>query len=95
MKNNEAVQTLDIMEARKEVINFAIAMENKLRKHDDDLGNGWMTCSIKHLIECLEAEIDELKEAMDHCQPNEVSWEAVDVANFCMFIRMNLIERKQ
>jgi hypothetical protein len=75
---------------RLEVQRFAMAMERKLRQNDHK--GGWDQMSGDELLERLDEEVDELKKVlhpMRKRQPQLVLKEAVDVANFCMFIADN------
>ena len=83
----KGVERGDIM--RKSITEFAKAMENKLKKHDDDYGeSGWLkpTCNISFLIERLSQERIEAVNAYKDCDPEDLKAECVDVANFAMMI---------
>src|SRR3990167_5557520 len=83
---------LTILDVRPEVINFAVAMEKKLRKKDGYLGrSGWrdnVTDSV-YLTERIREETKELDcalEIYDKKHAKKVQKEAVYVANFAMMI---------
>lgn len=72
---------------RQEVMEFAIAMETKLRakdhlglwSHNKSIGN------IDWAFDRMKDEVEELREAIYEKQSNgEISGEAVDVGNFAM-----------
>ena len=84
---------IDKFEVRDEVMAFALAMENTLRKHDGEKDDSWKDMLLGDMIEGLKEELDELTLAALNCDPKEVAEEALDVANFCMFIRTNLRDR--
>jgi NTP pyrophosphatase (non-canonical NTP hydrolase) len=85
---------------RKEVMRFAVLMENVLRANDHK--GGWSECDSKWLLERLREEVRELSEAVEerlaYARSNARSiedapriWlnlgrEAADVANFAMMI---------
>lgn len=80
---------------RKAVSDFAQAMEEKLRRHDDR--RGWDECEIDFLFNRLLQEVAELHEVMclnriSISTPKKVKDEAVDVANFAMMIWDRIIE---
>lgn len=80
------------------VESFADLMEQRLTKNDHK--GGWEDDSDKYLIERLEEELLELKQAIIAVETNNSSWmrqilrrnirnEAADVANFAMMIADN------
>lgn len=80
------------------VESFADLMEQRLSKNDHK--GGWEDESNKYLIERIEEELEELKEAIIAVETNNSSWlrqqlyksirdEAADVANFAMMIADN------
>lgn len=85
----------DEINLRKEVKEFAIAMEKTLRKHDHCYGDSWRGMSINDLMDRAKDELEELKEYFSDCDPEGVVCETVDIANFYMFIRANLLERSE
>jgi hypothetical protein len=75
---------------RPEVERFAMGMERKLRQNDHK--GGWKQMSVDEMIERLDEEVEELKKALHPMRkdnPQRVFKEAVDIANFCMFIADN------
>jgi len=76
---------------RESVLELANHMELVLKKNDHKMG--WSGLSIKTLLCMVKNEVDELEEALDNCNPVETIKEAVDVANFCMMIRENIVRR--
>lgn len=80
------------MELRKEVQEFAEAMEMQLLKHDDR--PGWKDCNTHWLWLRIKQELDELRELLfdengklqEKINITKVLLEAADVANFCMMI---------
>lgn len=72
------------MKIRPEIQKFAEAMENKLRKHDEERGEtGWRGEGFAYLLDRLEDEVDELKNIETDIDEKE---ECVDIANFAMMI---------
>jgi len=67
---------------RPEVDAFADAMEAKLRANDHK--RHWRFLDMRTLSRLLTHEIEELRLAVERCDPEEVLREAADVANFCM-----------
>ena len=76
---------------RISVKRFAEAMEKKLKKYDDERGeDGWNDERIPWLIERLEDELEELKEAYHGENRTEMKQESIDIGNFAMMIYDNL-----
>ena len=69
---------------RPEVLQFAGLMERKLREHDGDRGDSWRHLDQLHLLQRLKIEVQELDDSTER----SFFWEAVDIANFAMFIVM-------
>jgi NTP pyrophosphatase (non-canonical NTP hydrolase) len=77
-------------ELRPEVERFAMGMERKLRQND--FKGGWKQMTVDEMLERLDEEVEELKKALHPMRkenPQRVFKEAVDVANFCLFIADN------
>ena len=68
---------------RKEIKEFAEAMESIMKRHDGTKGDSWKTVSIKHLEECLEREFEEWKSDKKTVIGKR---EVIDVANICMML---------
>lgn len=79
---------MKITECRKEVQEFAIAMEKKLREHDDR--PGWKGDSFECLFSRMLEEAGEVLTDRAAITGNDPGGEAVDVANFAMMIWDNL-----
>ena len=82
--------------ARPDVYQFSLAMEVVLAAHDEDRGErGWInsSCSVRWFVDRLREEAEELSEAMNNADPDNVQKECVDVANFAMMIFTILEER--
>lgn len=82
---------------RKEVRDFAHAMEAKLQQNDDK--GGWEECEVSYLFNLLLKEIVELHEAIVMNQlsltiPKAIKNECIDVANFAMMI-YSLVETEK
>jgi hypothetical protein len=72
---------------RKEVAEFARAMEDELRKHDAARGaTGWKQEPIDYLVERLEEEMTEFRLAVKVASPDVVMSEAADVGNLAMMV---------
>lgn len=73
---------------RREVEEFAEAMELELMKHDDR--PGWKECDVQWLLKRLREETDELEATLKDKNPNgkisRIKEEAADVGNFAMMI---------
>ena len=69
------------------VLEFSEAMLSKIEKrHNRYVPLGWKTMDTKRLITLLEAELAELKEAIESKSDTSIKDEAVDIANYAMFI---------
>jgi len=74
-----------MLRLRPEVREFAEAMERKLRKNDAERGNSWKISPMSYLLERLEDEVRELRNAI--LDGNTfILPEAADVGNFVMMI---------
>jgi NTP pyrophosphatase (non-canonical NTP hydrolase) len=69
---------------RPEVAEFAIDMELKLMRNDAK--GDWRGMDVGQLLDLLEAELDELADAVMNGTDDDVIDEAADVANFAMMI---------
>lgn len=75
---------------RFSVEQFANAMNAKLDENNHK-GESWKTDKgLAWLLDCLEAELKELKEAAENLDLPEVRRECVDVANFAMFLHWRI-----
>ncbi len=77
---------------RPALAEFAAQMEAKLRANDHK--RNWRLCTLGYLRARLSQELAELDEALADGDPYLVLDEAVDVANFAMFIADVAITRK-
>ena len=69
------------------VLEFSEAMLSKIKeRHNRYVPLGWKTMDTKRLITLLEAELAELKEAIENKSDTSIKDEAVDIANYAMFI---------
>ena len=74
------------MKIRPTVMQFAEAMEKKLRQHDEEKG-GWEDCDFPFLFDKLEEEHDEVTNIIEKdFKNNRFPGELVDLANVCMMI---------
>jgi len=69
---------------RNEVVIFADAMEAKLKENDHK--QHWSSMPMQYLIGRLAEEQEELREAIEGENSEEILKEAADVANFAMMI---------
>ena len=69
---------------RLEVRRFSLLMELKLRKNDHK--GGWSTVTPFTLLDLLEGEVKELREALRHGDPLDIAQECADVANYAMMV---------
>ena len=87
------------MKLRKEVQEFAEAMESTLL--DNDHKGGWDDCDLIWLFERVEQEVEELRTALFVAGAEEsnilkdkyiedIKKECTDVANFCMMVYDNI-----
>ena len=77
------------LELRPELAAFAEQMERALRRKDDARRDSWRNESYDWLLQRLTEEVGELtQELMDQSMPRarRIEAEAVDVANFALFI---------
>lgn len=74
----------DVIQFRPEVLAFATAMEQTLRKHDHK--GGWKELPIEALLRHLEIELEEFKIAADYYDPKSAMKELVDVANYALML---------
>ena len=68
---------------------FAERMEERLKRHDEDLGErGWLECGLEDLFNGLRDEVEELDWALHvgKWDAEDVIYEAADVANRVMMI---------
>jgi len=78
---------------RNDVAEFATAMEQKLRFHDDVRGDTYKCMTDKELLERLKEELEEV-ENNDYFRPPEtIMDELIDVANFAMMLYSNMGRR--
>ncbi len=77
---------------RKEVVQFALAMEEKLKKND--WKGGSEDLSDLDLFDKLFEEFEELSEFVEENNPKEVINEAIAVANFAMMLYDNISKRE-
>lgn len=82
----------DGVSRRAALVDFASAMEIKLRKNDHK--SSWRDLPIVALFRQLLLEIEELKVAMDYLPVEEARDECVDVANFGLILwdRLSMME---
>lgn len=69
---------------RLEVRRFSLLMELKLRKND--YKGGWQDVSAAKLLELLEGEVKELREALAEGDALDIAQECADIANYAMMI---------
>jgi hypothetical protein len=77
-----------VVDARKEVANFAELMEKKLRKNDHK--TGWRELPIEALRRLMMLEVEEYNVAREFFGPEEARSELVDIANFAMMLHDRL-----
>ena len=66
---------------------FAEAMEKRLAQNDSK--SGWEGCDVEYLLEALDEEVQELKNALITEKPKRILKEATDIANYAMMIADN------
>jgi len=77
-----------IKKMRDEVVRFAEAMELVLAANDHK--SGWGDLKPTEILVRLKMELKELEESLIDQDPEEAMHEAVDIANFAMFLWTNL-----
>ena len=88
---------------RPEVAKFAIEMETVMRENDHK--TGWRGMEHDTLLRRIRDEFEELRDAQSHISSHEcdrsdpayiqfMRREALDIANFCMFLCHNYPEEK-
>lgn len=84
-----------VLGCRQEVKDFAVLMEQKLRKNDHK--SHWSKESFTYLFQRLDEEMRELNQAVASAKTDysRITDEAVDVANFLMMIVDNMAEPRQ
>lgn len=85
------LRTAPVHKLRPEVLEFALAMEAKLRKNDHK--TGWHDQPIEAHIKLLALEKAELDVALEFLGDEAAMGECVDVANFALIIRDKLQAR--
>lgn len=71
-------------DVRSEVADFAVAMEQKLRKKDDK--THWRERPVEALKRLMLLEIEEFKVAHEFFGPDEAMDELRDIANYAMIL---------
>lgn len=78
------------MEIRFHIMQFSTAMEENMRKHDEDKGrHGWFKMDPKTLLEKLMGEVLELSDTLveyPNTNSQKIIDECADVANYAMII---------
>lgn len=72
---------------RMPVRRFSLLMELKLRKNDHK--GGWSDTTLETLLELLEDEVRELRDAIRNGDPLDIAQECADVGNYAMMIADN------
>lgn len=93
-----------VLDCRQEVKDFAVLMEQKLRKNDHKIS--WKKCNQEYLLQRLDDEVKELHECffiyspadmnflMDGQHEDRIPGEAADVANFAMMLWDNFGDKE-
>ncbi len=68
---------------------FTMKMRNVLEENEKKKGNSWASCDLQFLLDKLDEEVKEFKEAK---RPMQKAEELVDVANICMMLYHRYIE---
>jgi hypothetical protein len=79
---------MELQDCRKEVKEFAIAMEIKLRENDHK--GGWQDMSNEEIVSRILEETAEVIMNLACISGNSPDNEAIDVANFAMFLWDNI-----
>ena len=76
-----------MQEENKIVEEFSLKMLEKIQtRHNRYAPLGWKTMDIKRIVKLLKGELEELEEALIEGDDQSVRDEAIDVANYSMFI---------
>ena len=65
---------------------FVNVMRAKLAKPENIAKPHWRQCDLQFLVQRLEDEVQEMKEAIDEGSKKSIRLECADVANFAMMI---------
>lgn len=78
----------ELKQQEKQIVDgFSLAMFNKIQtRHNRFVPLGWKTMDSKRLLQLLAHELSELKEAHEEGDADKIRDEAIDVANYAMFI---------
>jgi hypothetical protein len=68
---------------------FTMKMRNVLEENEKKKGNSWASCDLQFLLDKLDEEINEFKEAKT---PVKKANETADIANICMMLYNRYIE---
>lgn len=79
-----ALQPVRRSPVRVQVRRMSLLMELKLRKND--FKGGWSNVPVHKLLDLLEAEVRELREAVESGDPLDIAQECADVANYAMMV---------
>lgn len=79
-----ALQPVRRSPVRVQVRRMSLLMELKLRKND--FKGGWANVPAHKLLDLLEAEVKELREAVESGDPLDIAQECADVANYAMMV---------
>jgi hypothetical protein len=78
-----------MMETQEALKDFTMVMGNVLNDHQEKKGDSWHDCDLQFLIDKLDEEVNEFKEAN---RPMAKAEELVDVANICMMLYERYVE---
>lgn len=89
LKAIEAIQTIEYI--RPDILNFAFAMENVMREHDEKKGDSYKSCSIAFLVDKVDEEYNEFFDATFKMNSNgplteNVIKEIIDLGNCAMML---------
>lgn len=87
INKNPAVQDITIGEIRPEILEFAKAMEKKMRVYDDQKGDMWKRIHPDYLMIELKANFDK---TYQETEPLDFA----DIGNYCMFLFHRYTEKR-
>lgn len=80
---------------RPEVVDFALAMEVALKRHDPEKGDSWRTREFQGLLDELCAKYRGMEDAYCANRWGDVTRDAVHAANFAMMIYTRIQDAKR
>ena len=83
------------MEWKEQIEPFVKAMVAKLEMKEEEGAHSWDSLSPQTILKRLHQEFNELQVAVNNLDGEGAMGEAVDIADFCLFLFLNLTEGKR